>query len=433
MSDQVSGGPRLRPDLASLPAYKAGKGPAARPDLVTFKLSSNESPFPPLPSVLAAITAAAADSHRYPDPSSAALVEALANRFDVPEQDIAVGTGSVAVCGQLVASTCAAGDEVLYAWRSFEAYPIWTQIAGATSVQVPLTGTEEHDLDAMAAAITDRTRLIFVCSPNNPTGTVVRQQALERFLDQVPADVLVVVDEAYTEFNRDPAAADGMTRYRDRSNVAVLRTFSKAYGLAALRVGFAVAPPQVADVLRRTATPFGVSSLAQAAAIASLAAEDELLERVDQVVAERARMVDALRDQGWAITPSEANFIWLRLGGRTGDFAADADRQGLTVRPFADEGVRVTVAEPTANDRFLRVITVGQVGVIKPYARLHIPLGVLNYNIYKGGICSDCKSVDFSRPIYRICSKVRKVFTFFVVKTSKPRINKVSYICITFI
>ena len=345
--------PRLRPDLASLPAYKAGQGPALREDLVAYKLSSNENPHPPLPSVLEAIAAAAATSHRYPDPAATPLVQAIASRFDVPVEHIAVGTGSVAVCGHLVASTTGPGDEVLYAWRSFEAYPIWTQISGATSVQVPLTGSEEHDLEAMTAALTDRTRLVFVCSPNNPTGTVVRHAALERFLDAVPEHVLVVVDEAYREFNRDPDAADGLRLYRERSNVAVLRTFSKAYGRAALRVGFVIAPESVADMARRTSTPFGVSTIAQAAAVASLAAEEELLARVDAIVAERDRVRAALLAQGWTVVPSQANFLWLRLGDDTAAFAAAMEAAALTVRPFAGEGVRITIAEREADDRLI--------------------------------------------------------------------------------
>jgi len=250
----------------------------------------------------------------------------------------------------------AAGDEVVYAWRSFEAYPIVVQISGATSVTVPLTSDERHDLDAMAAAITDRTRLVLVCSPNNPTGTAVRRAELERFLDAVARDVLVVIDEAYREFVRDPDVPDGLDVYRDRPNVAVLRTFSKAYGLAGLRVGFAVAHDPVAEALRKTAVPFGVSGLAQAAAAASLLAEDELLERVEGLVKERSRVHDALRAQGWSQLPaSEANFVWLRLGSRTMEFAAACADAGVAVRPFGDEGARVTIGEAEANEIFLRV------------------------------------------------------------------------------
>jgi histidinol-phosphate aminotransferase len=284
------------------------------------------------------------------------LTQAVAERFDVPLGHVATGTGSVGVLQQVVQSTATEGDEVVYAWRSFEAYPIVVAISGATSVPVPLTPDEHHDLDAMADAVTDRTRLVLVCTPNNPTGTAVRRDRLERFLDRVPADVLVVIDEAYREFVRDPQVSDALDVYRDRLNVAVLRTFSKAYGLAGLRVGYAVAHEPVAEALRKTAVPFGVNTLAQTAAVASLAAEAELLERVDALVAERTRVSDLLREQGWTSVPdSQANFVWLRLGERTTEFAAACESAGVVVRPFAGEGARVTIGEPEANDVFLDV------------------------------------------------------------------------------
>ena len=347
--------PRVRPSLHGLPAYKAGQRPAPREDIVSYKVSSNENPYPPLPGVLEAVIRAAQDLHRYPDPFSTRLVAALAARFDVPAEHIALGTGSVAVCGQLVDSFAGPGDEVIYAWRSFEAYPIWVQIAGATSVQVPLRSDESHDLQAMADAITDRTRLIFVCTPNNPTGQVVHTAELEEFLDRVPRDVLVVIDEAYTEFVDDPDVPDGIDIYRERPNVAVLRTFSKAYGLAALRVGFAIAHDEVAEALRKVAVPFGVSTIAEEAALASLEREAELFDRVSAIIAERDRVVTALRDQGWPVAEQQANFVWLRLGERAGEFAAACEAEGLTVRPFAGEGVRITIAEPQANARFVEI------------------------------------------------------------------------------
>ncbi len=232
----------------------------------------------------------------------------------MPVTHLATGTGSVGIAQSLVQSTAGPGDEVMFAWRSFEAYPIITQISGAASVKVPLTADAVHDLDAMAGAVTDRTRLIFVCNPNNPTGTVVRRAELERFLDRVPSDVLVVLDEAYIEFIRDDEVPNGIEIYRERPNVAVLRTFSKAYGLAGLRVGFAIAHEPVAAALRKTAVPFGVSQLAQDAAVASLRAEDELLGRVGSLVCERNRVYEALVDQGWTVPVTQANFVWLGLG-----------------------------------------------------------------------------------------------------------------------
>jgi histidinol-phosphate aminotransferase len=348
MSDQV----HLRAALSNVPEYKPGK-PATPREGAAYKISSNENPYPPLPSVLKVVQDAATQMNRYPDMAVSALSQALAQRLDVPVEHLATGTGSVGVLGQLIQATCDPGDEVVYAWRSFEAYPIVVAIAGATSVQVPLDADSRHDLEAMLAAITERTRLVLVCTPNNPTGPVVHQDELDAFLDRVPADVLVVIDEAYLEFAT--GAPDAIATYRQRRNVAVLRTFSKAYGLAGLRVGYAVAHEPVAQALRKTAVPFGVSDIAQQAAIASLEAYDELQERVDALVAERARVVAALWEQGWAVPQTEANFVWLPLGDDTLAFAAEADEAGLVVRPFPGEGVRCTIAETQANDLLIEV------------------------------------------------------------------------------
>ena len=345
--------PKLRAALDGIPTYKPGR-PAAADGPAAYKLSSNENPYPPLPGVLESAVAAAGSLNRYPDLACTGLMAELAERFSVPVEHLATGTGSVGVAQQLVQATAGPGDEVIYAWRSFEAYPIVAQISGATSVQVPLTSDEVHDLDAMLAAITDRTRLIFVCNPNNPTGTVVRRAELESFLDRVPSDVLVVLDEAYCEFVSDAEVPDGIELYRDRPNVCVLRTFSKAYGLAGLRVGFAVAHEPVAAALRKTAVPFGVSQVAQEAAVASLRSEAALLERVDALVAERARVFDGLVGQGWTVPESQANFVWLRLGDRTADFAAACERAGVVVRPYAGDGVRITIGESPAMDLFLQ-------------------------------------------------------------------------------
>ncbi|WP_424528229.1 histidinol-phosphate transaminase [Sphaerisporangium viridialbum] len=343
--------PRFRPILDELPAYRAGKAVVSA-DGRSFKLSSNESPYDPLPSVVEAMAAAARDVHRYPDPACVALTEALAERFSVPQEHIALGAGSVTVAQQLFEAVGDPGAEVIYAWRSFEAYPLLADLAGVTSVRVPLVA-ETHDLSAMAAAITPSTRMIFVCNPNNPTGTVNRTAELTAFLDRVPEDVLVVLDEAYREYIRDADVPDGVSLYADRPNVAVLRTFSKAYGLAGLRVGYLIAHAPVASAVRKTMVPFAVNSIAQAAAVASLAAEDELLERVETVVKERTRVREALLGQGWEVPPTEANFVWLRLGERTMEFAERCAVDGVAVRPFAGEGARVSVGSPDANDAFL--------------------------------------------------------------------------------
>jgi histidinol-phosphate aminotransferase len=320
----------------------------------SFKLASNESPFGPLPSVVKAIAAASAEINWYPDNTAEGLTEAIARRYDVPPAHIALGCGSVGVAQQLLVAAAEPGSEVLYAWRSFEAYPILVPLTGATDVRVPLKD-ETHDLAAMADAITPRTRVIFVCNPNNPTGTVVRTGELAEFLGRVPPDCLVVLDEAYADYVRDPGVPNGIDLYRDHPNLAVLRTFSKAHGLAGLRVGFLIGQEQVASAVRTTMLPFSVNSLAQTAAIASLAAEAELHDRVDLAVKERARVRGELQAQGWTVPPTEANFVWLRLGADTQDFAAACADAGISIRPFGDEGARISVGTPEANNAFLAV------------------------------------------------------------------------------
>jgi histidinol-phosphate aminotransferase len=345
--------PRFRPVLDTVPAYKPGKVPDAAAG-EAHKLSSNESPYGPLPSVVEVIADASRSVNRYPDNGATALTTALAERFAVPVGHVAVGCGSVGVLKQLMEAVGDPGAEILYAWRSFEAYPPLADLAGAASVRVPLRD-EVHDLAAMAAAITPHTRLILVCNPNNPTGTVVRDRELTAFLDQVPGDCLVVLDEAYREYIRDESVPDGIDIYRDRPNVAVLRTFSKAYGLAGLRIGFLIGHDPVAQAVRKTMLTFTVSSIAQAAAIASLNAEDELLERVETVVKERDRVRDALRADGWTVPVSEANFVWLRLGDHTTAFAQTCETAGISVRPYAGEGARISIGTPANNDAFLAV------------------------------------------------------------------------------
>jgi histidinol-phosphate aminotransferase len=358
-ADPGTGTPRLRGTLAGIPVYRPGAPAQPADGGPSYKLSSNENPYPPLPSVVQVIADAVSRVNRYPDAFASGVVAALADRLRVPPEHVVTGTGSVGVLGQLFLATVGAGDEVVYAWRSFEMYPILARIAEARAVEVPLTADARHDLDAMAAAVTSRTRLVVVCSPNNPTGPAVRRDELARFLDRVPADVVVALDEAYLEFVRDPEVPDGVEVYRDRPNVVVLRTFSKAYGLAGLRVGYAVAHAAVADALRATAHPFSISDVAQQAAVASLAARDELLERVAALVAERDRVTAALRDGGWRVPEAQGNFVWLPLGARTPKFVAACEAAGIVVRPFGGDapeaGARVTVGEREACDRLLAV------------------------------------------------------------------------------
>src|SRR6266536_3771184 len=292
-----------RPDLDAIPSYVPGRTvPGA------IKLASNEVPYGPLPGVPEAVAEAVALSHRYPDLAAVALREKLAGRLGVDPARIATGCGSVALTEHLARATCVHGDdEILYAWRSFEAYPIISQSTGAVSVRIPNRSDHAHDLTAMAAALTPRTRLVFVCNPNNPTGTVVRKAELDAFLDAVPDTTLVVLDEAYHEFVTDPGVPDGLTTYGDRPNVVVLRTFSKAWGLAGLRVGFLVAQPEVAAAVRKVVTPFSTSGAAQAAALAALKATGEMSRRAALVVAERERLLTALRKHVPEVPESQAN------------------------------------------------------------------------------------------------------------------------------
>lgn len=347
--------PQPRPNVAEIPPYVAGKPPVPREGLTTYKLSSNENPFPPLDGVVEAATAAAERMNRYPDMGNVELYAALSERLDVPTEHLALATGSVALIYQLVQAFCDPGDEVVFAWRSFEAYPIAVAAAAATAVKVPVLADGRHDLDAMASAVTDRTKVILVCTPNNPTGPAVTQAELDAFLAKVPPHVLVVVDEAYVEFVRMDDPIDGVATYRRHENVVLTRTFSKAYGLAGFRVGYAVGPAPLAGALRAVSLPFGVSSVAQAAAVASLGLEDQLLGRVSALVEERDRVVAGLRSGGWDVPEPQGNFVWFGLGERTAEFASAADEVGIVVRPFAGEGARVSIGETEANDRLIEL------------------------------------------------------------------------------
>ncbi|MER7756578.1 histidinol-phosphate transaminase [Kitasatospora sp. NPDC097643] len=346
-------GPRLRPDLGGLPRFRG------RPaDAGMIALDSNESPFGPPTAVLDAIAAAAAGSHRYPDNSAAELTARLAERYRVAPECVSLGAGSVSLCLQLIQIACAAGDEVLVPWRSFEVYPALAGIAGAVVRQVPLTARHTLDLPAMAAAITDRTRLVFVCSPNNPTGTALSRTEVERFIAEVPPQVLIVLDEAYAEFAAGPDPLDGVGLVRERlrqgrGNVVALRTFSKAYGLAGLRVGYCVSAEPVADLLGRVAVPYAVTALAQRAALAALDGQPELLRRARWIAGERDRVRTALLDGGWEVPESAANFLWLPIGSAAVPFAGHCRDRRVLVRAFPDEGVRVTVGSAAENAALL--------------------------------------------------------------------------------
>jgi histidinol-phosphate aminotransferase len=345
---------RLRPEIAALPPYRQGRPAPAN----GFKLSSNENPWPPVPAVERAIAAAAAEVNRYPDATALALREKLAERYGVSVDEVLVGAGSVSLLAQFVLAAAAPGDEVVYSWRSFEAYPGLVTVAGARSVPVPNRADHGHELDAMADAVTDRTRVLIVCSPNNPTGVAVTRDEFERFMARVPADRLVLLDEAYAEFVRDEASVDGSELIGRYPNLVVLRTFSKAYGLAGVRVGYAIGPVAILDAARATAIPLGVTAVATAGALAALEpeAEAELLGRVYALVERRESLRAALIAQGWPIPAAQGNFVWLPTRERTDEVAERLFDAGIVARAFPGDGIRVSVGEPESVDVLLRVL-----------------------------------------------------------------------------
>ena len=331
----------VRADISEIPSYVPGKRLAD-----ALKLSSNEVAHPPLPAAVAAMAEAAAAANRYPDMGATDLVHAIAKHLKLHPEQVAVGCGSSALCQQLVQITCTTGDEVVFPWRSFEAYPIFARVAGATPRPVPLTADHHVDLPALAAAITPATRLVFVCNPNNPTGTTITKREFEEFMAVVPPTTLVALDEAYFEFVRTQDTPMGTEVVVKHENVMALRTFSKAYGLAGVRVGYAFGNPAIITALNKVAIPFGVSVVAQAGAIASLAGAAQLLERTNETVSERDRVARAI-----GAIPSEANFVWLPTK-TAATLAQQLANQGVIIRAFP-EGVRITVTDHAEANRFL--------------------------------------------------------------------------------
>ncbi|MFG1951719.1 histidinol-phosphate transaminase [Micromonospora sp. NPDC048830] len=324
----------------------------------THRAAANESPYPPPPAVLDAVAEASTRINRYPEVYPTTLAEAIAAHHRVPVEQVAVGAGGAGLIQQmlhLVARGRRRG-EALFAWRSFEGYPLIAEGMGVPVRRVPLRG-HAHDLEAMAKAVRRRTKLVFLCSPNNPTGAAIRQDELDAFLARVPRRVFVVLDEVYRGFATDPATADGLRTLPAHPNLVVLRSFSKAYGLAGLRVGYAVGHPGPIAGLRAVTMPFLVPEVAQAAAIAALAAEPEYAARRREVAAERDRVLRALREAGVGAPPSEGNFVWLPLGERTDAFEAACRAEGLLVHAFPGEGARVTIGLPESNDLLLKVAT----------------------------------------------------------------------------
>jgi len=338
---------RIRPEIAALGFYTQGK--AAPAD--AFKLSSNENPFPPILPVIEAIAGAAVN--RYPDGAATELRARLAARHGVTPAEVHIGAGSVSLLAQLIQAVAGPGDEVVYAWRSFEAYPGLVTVSGATSTMVPNLPDHRHDLDALAAAITDRTRAVIVCTPNNPTSTIVTAEEFDRFMAAVPDTVLVLLDEAYTEFVTDPRSVHGTALLGRHPNLVVLRTFSKAYGLAGLRVGYALGPEPLLNAARATAIPLSVTEPAQRAALAALEHEPVLLERVRELCERRDRVWAALAGRSWRVPQPQGNFVWFATGSSTAAANEVFLRHGVVGRVLGEDGIRVTIGEAEAVESLL--------------------------------------------------------------------------------
>ncbi|MEO1064483.1 MAG: histidinol-phosphate transaminase [Actinomycetota bacterium] len=347
---------RPRATVEALPAYRPGRSAeqaAAEHGIAeAIKLASNELPWGPLPSVRSALATATDDVHLYADHRSARLRGELAQRHALDPSRVMVGCGSAGLLQQLALSYLDPGDRVVYGWPSFEAYPIFVQLAGAEARPVELR-RQTVVADALAEAVDERTKLVLLANPNNPTGTAVGLDDVQRLLEACPPTCLVVLDEAYREFVDHPALGDPIPLLDEYPHLVILRTFSKAHGLAGLRVGYGFAHTEVASEVDKTLLPFAVNGLGQAAASASLAANDEMTERVDQVVAERERVARALRELGWSVPRSQANFVWLPAGAASADLGRELEQAGYVTRAFPGVGVRVTVADPETNDAFL--------------------------------------------------------------------------------
>ncbi|MCU1542893.1 MAG: hisC [Microbacteriaceae bacterium] len=328
--------------------YRQGRAAAVD----SFKLSSNENPFEPLPAVLEAI--AASSVNRYPDGAATALRSALAAHYALAPENVHIGAGSASILSQLITAAAGPGDEVVYSWRSFEAYPGFVTVAGATSVAIPNTADHRHDLPAMAAAVTERTRVVIVCSPNNPTGSVVTADEFADFMTTIPETVLVLLDEAYIEFVTDATAVRGPELLARYSNLVVLRTFSKAFGLAGLRVGYALGAEYVLDAARASAIPLSVIESAQRAAIVSLEHLPQLLERVARLAELRDSIWQALVEQGWQAPRPHGNFIWLPTLEHTAWAAEVFADNGIVVRALGSDGLRVSIGEHESVEKLLK-------------------------------------------------------------------------------
>jgi histidinol-phosphate aminotransferase len=354
----------FRPSVSALTPYQPGKPVEdvqrelglAR----VVKLASNEGPFGPFDAALEALARAAGELNRYPDGGSYRLHAALADRHRVAFEEIAVGAGADGCIDMLSQSILDPGDEVVCGWPSFPSYVIYASKQGASVRTVPLVDLR-YDLDGLLAAVTSRTKLVYVCHPNNPTGTMNSVEELDAYFEQVPEHVLTVVDQAYFEYIDRTDYADAVERYlKNGRRVAVLRTFSKIYGLAGLRIGYAVAPAGVCAAMAKVRRPFDITTPAQVAAEASIGEDAELARRREVNTAGLAKLDALLRDRGLEPTPSVGNFLFVETGGDANALFERLLREGVIVRPLGGFGsttaIRVTVGTPEELDFFARAL-----------------------------------------------------------------------------
>ena len=350
---------RVRPALRALSGYRPGKATGqveAEHGIVdSIKLASNENPWPPIPPIADAIRAAVVGVNRYGDNNATEVCEAIAQWQSIPVESVTVANGSSGLLQQVFMTFVSPGDEIVFAWHSFEIYPVFSTLFDATAVKVPLRD-HAFDLDAIAAAVTKQTSVVFLATPNNPTGTAVSMDDVAKLLGQIPDDVIVVIDEAYREFN-DPAFGDPVTELVPRfPNVVVTRTFSKAFGLAGIRSGYGIGHPEVIAEINKTRLPFSVNNLSQAAMIAAIDHVDEAMVPVSALLAERDRCVAALRARAIDVVDSHANFVLIPTGERTVELATALEKLGIITRPFPDLGLRITIGTPEQNDRWVEAL-----------------------------------------------------------------------------
>ncbi|HSL25144.1 MAG TPA: histidinol-phosphate transaminase [Acidimicrobiia bacterium] len=354
--------PVLRPGVAGIPPYEAGRPIEEVARIVGFdpddviKLASNESPLPPFPEVITAIREAAAGVNRYPDNDWYELRRALAAHLGVTPEQLMFGGGSSELIRVIAQAVGGPGTSTIYPWPSFVVYRMASVLAGSEGIEVALDARHRIDPEAIVGAVRADTTLLFLCNPNNPTGTYLSAEALSTVTDRVPEQVLVVIDEAYFEYATAPDYESLMAEALARPNVVITRTFSKVYGLAALRVGYAVGQAETLLALRRAQAPFTVSSLAQVAAREALGYPERVEERVRLNEQERARIEKELLARGVEHVPSQANFVYLRPGDESLDAFGRLLRVGVIVREMSRGWIRVTVGSPDENDRFLAAL-----------------------------------------------------------------------------